>query len=145
MTTMSEEISSGSRQRREKRVSWVDWLSTRIYLLHERMDRCPTGSIEPWEPLSADEPDERVDEIRPPPSAGRFLPEFSAGLLRGRRGFVGTCRRRRVEHVDDAHDLRQKRNIVATQTVGIASAVAQLVVMPYDRPHASLAIPTVCV
>ena len=47
---------------------------------------------------------------------------------------IRALRRQRVEHVDDADDLRQQRHFGVAQAVRIAAAVESLVMMADDRP-----------
>src|SRR5207253_5278823 len=45
-------------------------------------------------------------------------------------------RRERIEHVDNADNVRQPRNVVAPQTRRIATAIKTLVMESNDRTHA---------
>jgi len=66
-------------------------------------------------------------------AAEDFVAEHDARLLYRECRFVGTRGCQRVEHVDDAHDLRQQRHAVADETVGVSAAVEMLVVVAHDR------------
>src|SRR5439155_27021859 len=43
--------------------------------------------------------------------------------------------RQRVEHVDDADDLREQRHLTVAEAVGVTRAVEPLVMMAHDRTH----------
>ncbi len=69
-------------------------------------------------------------------SRARFPLELAARVVERRGRFVRARRRDRIEHVDDADDLGQQRNLLAAQPIGIAAAVEPLMVMAHDRPRA---------
>src|SRR5689334_11268368 len=78
---------------------------------------------------SANDFHERVDHGRGPP--GTATDDVPRGFGRTQRGLAEPRGCQSVEHVEDAHDLRGERNALTGETVGVATAVAPLV-MPAD-------------
>ena len=79
--------------------------------------------------------EKRVHEIGVAPAALYFAPELCNGPLDRESRSVRPLRRERIEHVDNAHDLREQRDRVAPQSVRVAAAVKPFVVMADDRPY----------
>ena len=53
-------------------------------------------------------------------------------IVEPERAAIRPRRRQRIEHVHDGDDLREQRNLVASQAVGIPRSIQPLVVMAND-------------
>src|SRR4029450_3754433 len=65
----------------------------------------------------------------------RFVGQSIDGLFGSECASIRPIGCHRIEEVGHSHDLRQQGNVVAAESVGVATAIEQLVVMTYDLSH----------
>src|SRR3989442_15346630 len=97
-----------------------------------KTSRRSDGDARPLELEGSMEVDEHCHQVFLAPPIARFFPHHPVRGRRRQRLAVRTIGGERVEDVDDADDLREKRNPIAGEAVRIAAAIDSLVLMADD-------------
>jgi len=85
------------------------------------------------ETATLDDCHELFNEVAILPAKSGVLSKNLDRLVRRHDHLVRTCARHGVVQINDIHDLRDQRDVIAAQPIWIARAVTSLVVMPNDR------------
>src|SRR4051812_21487059 len=75
---------------------------------------------------------EAVNKISTSPSALRLGMQYAYGFTRRQCRLIRAAARHGLIHIDDANDLREHRNLIAAQSIGIAGPIEALVVVTDD-------------